>query len=155
MSKVLFVCLANICRSPAAEGVLKHMIHKRGLKDIVVKSCGIGDWSIGQFPDERMRDSAKIRGVVLTNRAQQFHSRFLEEYDYILATDHEVLNHLYQKAVNPEHKAKLNLITAFSRSYPNQEIPDPYYQGEAAFDLVLDMLEDSCEGLLEHIAKSK
>lgn len=146
MTSIMFVCLGNICRSPAAEGVLRHMD-----PELKIQSCGIGDWHIGQLPDERMRDTAKLRGVHLTSRAQQFKLQFFDDYDYILAADHEVLHDLYRKAQTPSHKAKVHLITAFSPTYQNQEIPDPYFQGDAAFDLVLDMLEDSCEGLLQHI----
>lgn len=152
MVAVLFVCLGNICRSPAAEGILRHVAQKDPLfQDITIRSCGIGDWHIGQLPDERMREAAKTRGITLTSRAAQFQPEFLDEYDYILAADHEVLKGLYQVAKNPEHKSKIQLITAFSGSYRGQEIPDPYCAGIAAFDLVLDMLEDSCEGFLEHL----
>lgn len=155
MPSVLFVCLGNICRSPAAEGILRHHAEKNSLSnDIFVQSCGIGDWHVGQFPDERMREAAKNRGITLTSRAQQFQHSFLDTFDYILAADHEVLKDLYRYAKNPEHKSKINLITAFSTTYHGQEIPDPYYQGAAAFDLVLDMIEDSCEGLLNHIQKN-
>ena len=154
MAGVLFVCLGNICRSPAAEGVLRHMVTQEGrFKDLKIQSCGIGDWHIGQLPDERMRDTAKLRGIILASRGQQFKLHFFDEYDYILAADHEVLHDLYRHAQSPMHKAKVHLITAFSPTYKDQEIPDPYYQGDAAFDLVLDMLEDSCEGLLKHLSE--
>src|SRR5262249_42337918 len=113
------------------------------------------DWHIGQLPDERIRYAANARGVTLANRAQQFKREFLEEFDYILAADHEILNDLYRYANNPTQKSKIHLITEFSKAYKNEEIPDPYYQGEHAFELVLDMLEDSCQGLLEYIRKNK
>lgn len=154
MVAVLFVCLGNICRSPAAEGVLKHMAAKDGV-DLVVESCGMGDWHIGHLPDERMRDASMTRGIVLSSKARQFQRSFFDRFDYILVSDHEVLNHLYRYADDPGHKAKIHLMTAFSPSYKGQEIPDPYYLGSAAFDLVLDMLEDSCEGLLKAIEKKQ
>lgn len=154
MISVLFVCLGNICRSPAAEGMLRHMAAQDpSLPELRVESCGLGDWHVGQLPDERIRYAAKARGITLANRAQVFKHHFLDEFDYILAADHEVLNDLYRYATNPEHKAKIHLITDFSKAYKNEEVPDPYYQGEHAFELVLDMLEDSCQGLLEHIHK--
>lgn len=154
MVAVLFVCLGNICRSPAAEGVLRHLAAKdQQFSDLVVESCGVGDWHLGHLPDERMRDAAKLRGIALTSRARQFKSDFFEKYDYILVSDKEVLNHLYYHAKDPAYKSKIHLMTQFSSSYKGQEIPDPYYLGSSAFDLVLDMLEDSCEGLLAHIAK--
>lgn len=152
MASVMFVCLGNICRSPAAEGMLRHLAAKSNL-DIEVRSSGMGDWHIGHFPDERMRDASKARGITLSMRAQKFHPKFFDEFDYILAADKEVLRDLYRVATNPEHKAKIHMITAFSPVYKDEEIPDPYYQGNGAFNLVLDMLEDSCEGLIEEIRK--
>jgi protein-tyrosine phosphatase len=155
MVAVLFVCLGNICRSPAAEGILRSLSQKDPqYKKMTIKSCGIGDWHIGQHPDERMREAATTRGVNLTSRAQQFKLSFFDEFDYIFAADNEVLNDLYRYAKNPEHKSKVQLMTAYSSSYHNHEIPDPYCHGTAAFDYVLDMLEDSCEAFLNHLHKN-
>lgn len=151
MVAVMFVCLGNICRSPAAEGVLRHLASKHPDADIHIESCGIGDWHVGQLPDERMRDAAKSRGLVLASRGQQFKPEFLDKFDYILAADKAVLRDLYFHAKSPEHKAKIHLMTEFSSCYKGQEIPDPYYGGDPGFERVLDMLEDSCEGLIEQI----
>lgn len=154
MSAVLFVCLGNICRSPAGEGILRHMVQKDSrLKDLKIESCGMGDWHLGHLPDERMRIASSQRGVHLSSIAQRFKPRYLEEFDYILAADHEVLNDLYRHAKTPEHRAKIHLITHFSTLYKDQEVPDPYYGGEAGFELVLDMLEDSCQGLVNLLLK--
>lgn len=154
MATILFVCLGNICRSPAAEGILRHLVEKDPqLADIEVRSCGLGSWHIGQLPDIRMQEAARNRNVILSSRAQQFQAEFLDQFDYILAADREVLNALYRYAQTPADKAKMHLITAFSRSYQGQDVPDPYFGGDASFELVLDMLEDSCEGLLEHIQR--
>lgn len=151
MPSVLFVCLGNICRSPAAEGILRQLADKKGFRELSVESCGLGSWHIGNLPDIRMQEATKRRGVTLASRAQQFNPLFLDRFDYILAVDNEILNELYKYARKPEHKAKLHLITAFSSSYRGEEIPDPFYGGEASFESVLDMIEDSCEGLLEHL----
>lgn len=150
MISVLFVCLGNICRSPAAEGVLRNMAILKS-KDLHIRSCGLGSWHEGQLPDARMQDAAKRRGLVLSSRAQEFRMDFFDRFDYILAADHKVLNSLYKYAKVPEHKAKVHLITSFSPSYHNQEIPDPFYGGDPMFEMVLDMLEDACEGFLSHI----
>ncbi len=150
-ARVLFVCMGNICRSPAGEGILKHLVSQDPSLKIDVKSCGIGDWHIGQAPDRRIQEASKVRGIALTGRAQQFQQAFFDEFDYILAADKEVLKFLYHYAKNAEQKAKVFLMTAFSSIYAGQEIPDPYYQSNGAFDLVLDMLEDSCQGLLQRI----
>lgn len=152
MVSVLFVCLANICRSPAAEGVFRHLVERDVQPlDIHVESCGIGNWSVGQLPDERMRYAAAERGFVLTGRAQQFNTTFYDKFDYIVAVDHEVLHLLVQHAQKPEQKAKIHLISEYSTAYPGQEITDPYYHGDAAFEAVLDVLEECCQGLLNHI----
>ena len=155
ISSILFVCLGNICRSPAAEGLLKHMLKEEPkLHHLHVESCGLGNWHVGQLPDERMRDAAKLRSVVLSSRAQQFDLSFLDRFDLILAADHEILNELYRHAKSPKHKAKIRLITAFSKCYPNENIGDPFYQGDAAFERILDIIEDSCEGLIAYLKES-
>lgn len=154
-TKVLFVCMANVCRSPAGEGMLKHLIQEHPSLTLHVESCGIGDWHLGQSPDWRMQEAAKSRGIPLTSVAKQFKSHFLDEYDYILVSDQEVLKHLYHYAKSPEQKSKVYLMTAFSPIYKGQEVPDPYYLGEGSFELILDILEDSCAGLLDHIQNQK
>jgi protein-tyrosine phosphatase len=156
MTRVLFVCLGNICRSPAAEGVLKHLATRDPeFQNLHIRSCGMGSWYAGQLPDDRIRSAAKARGIDLISRAQLFDPNFLDEYDYIFAADHEVMHHLYRHTKTPEQKSKIHLFTAFSSSYPNAVIPDPFYQGDAAFDDILDIIEDSCEGFLTHLKKQK
>lgn len=151
----MFVCLGNICRSPAAEGVLRDMADKQGLKEQVqVASCGIGDWHLGHPPDQRIRQAASNRGIALTTKAKPFVPAFLEDFDYILAADHDVLEFLHRHAKTTEQKAKLHLMTAFAQAFRDQPVPDPYYEGAAAFEEILNILEDSCQGLLEEI-KSK
>lgn len=147
---VLFVCLGNICRSPAAEGILRHLAKEQGIQDLQVKSCGLGSWYLGSLPDSRMQDAILRRGIVLSSRAQQFQRDFFSEFDYILAVDQEVLAVLNQHATAKD-KEKLSLITEFSTRYHHQEIPDPFYGNDAGFELVLDMLEDSCHGFLAHL----
>ena len=147
MKSCLFVCLGNICRSPAAEGVLRAMAEKEGV-EIEVASCGLGDWHVGQLPDKRMRDAARRRGYVLASRAQGIQERFFDEYETILAADHAVMIELLKIAKTPAEKAKVQLMTKFSQTYPGQEVPDPYYGGTDEFEYVMDMVEDICEGIL-------
>lgn len=151
MPSVLFVCLGNICRSPAAEGMLKKMAKEAGVEDLIVESRGLGDWHEGQLPDERMRTAACERGIVLSMRAKQIQFSDFEEYDYLFAASQPVLTELLQYAKTPKQKLKVKLITVYSKSYPEQDIPDPYYRDAADFELVLDMLEDSCRGILLEI----
>lgn len=153
MPSVLFVCLGNICRSPAAEGVLRHMAAKESLNELSIESCGLGSWHIGQLPDERMQIASKNRGIHLNSRAQLFTHAFYSRFDLILAADKQILNDLLQNVPQPKYKDKIHLITHFSVCYQDEEIPDPYYQGDAGFEQVLDMIEDSCQGILEHLKK--
>lgn len=156
MPSIMFVCLGNICRSPAAEGILRHMARKEPIGEFLsIESSGLGDWHIGQLPDERMREASKNRGIILSSRAQKFQKAFFDRFDLIFAADHQILKDLFRFAQTPEHKAKIHLITHFSNCYPEEEIPDPYYQGDTGFEQVLDMLEDSCEGILEYLKKGK
>lgn len=154
MVKVLFVCLGNICRSPAAEGVMRHLIEQKGLSDqVTVASCGIGSWHVGAPPHYQIRKAASDRGITLNTRAKSFTPNFLDEFDYIMASDPEVLEHLLSFAKSPESKAKLHLMTAFGKAFRGLAVPDPFYEGTAAFEHVLDILEDACSGLIEEISK--
>ncbi|WP_232086062.1 low molecular weight protein-tyrosine-phosphatase [Candidatus Protochlamydia amoebophila] len=148
---VLFVCMGNICRSPAAEGILRHFAKKEPDLAFHIESCGMGDWHVGHSPDVRMQEAAKSRGIILTSQAQQFQKEFFNRFDYILVADKEVLESLYQHAKSTEQKSKIMFMTEYSQFYQGQEVPDPYYQPGGAFELVLDILEDSCVGLLNHI----
>lgn len=152
MPSILFVCLGNICRSPAAEGILRHLAQKEGI-DLHIESCGLGDWYKGSLPDERMREAIQGRGITLTSRAQIMQKEFFDKFDLIFVADQKVMKELYKFAAIPEHKAKMHLITHFSPVFQDRDIPDPYYDSQAGFEHVLDMLEDSCEAILKHIKK--
>lgn len=147
--------MGNICRSPAAEGILKHLVKKDSTLNVYVESCGIGDWHVGRSPDHRMQAASTGRGIPLTSKAQQFQKQFFHDFDYILAADKEILRDLTHYATTAEDKGKLFLMTEFSEHYKHEPIPDPYYGGEKGFELVLDMLEDCCKGLLKHIERRR
>jgi protein-tyrosine phosphatase len=152
MPSVLFVCLGNICRSPAAEGILRLLVEREKLSyPVEIQSCGLGDWHTGKLPDERMREAAKKRGLTLMSRAQKVQPHFFDQFDFIFAADHKVMNELYKYASTPDYKSKIYLMTHFSNAFRNQEVPDPYYDNISGFETVLDMLEDSCSGILEHL----
>ena len=146
--RVLFVCLGNICRSPTAEGVLRHKLREAGLADhIEVASAGTGDWHVGKAPDKRSQAAAKLRGYDLSaQRAQQVTRADFAAYDLILAMDNSNLRHL--KALQPaKGKAELDL---FLRRYESEidEVPDPYYDGDQGFEQVLDLIERASDRLV-------
>ena len=154
MKKVLFVCLGNICRSPAAEGVMKAVLKKNSLPiEVHVASCGMGKWHVGEFPDPRMRKSAKEKGFILDSTAQQFEIGMFDTYDYILSADRQVLEDLKALIRLPENLYKLYLINDFNDQFRGKDIPDPYWGEAKGFDEVIDILEIACEGLLEQICK--
>ncbi|KJZ35849.1 MULTISPECIES: low molecular weight protein-tyrosine-phosphatase [Pseudomonas] len=146
--RVLFVCLGNICRSPTAEGVLRHKLREAGLADqIEVASAGTGDWHVGKAPDKRSQAAAKLRGYDLSaQRAQQVTRADFATYDLILAMDNSNLRHL--KSLQPaKGKAELDL---FLRRYQSEldEVPDPYYDGDQGFEQVLDLIERASDLLV-------
>ena len=146
--RVLFVCLGNICRSPTAEGVLRHKLREAGLADqIEVASAGTGDWHVGKAPDKRSQAAAKLRGYDLSaQRAQQVTRADFATYDLILAMDNSNLRHL--QALQPaKGKAELDL---FLRRFQSEldEVPDPYYDGDQGFEQVLDLIERASDLLV-------
>lgn len=149
--KVLFVCLGNICRSPTAEGVLRHKVRAAGLEDrIEIDSAGTGDWHVGKAPDARTRAAALRRGYDLSSlRARQFSLADFSRYDLILTMDNANLRDL-KHLRGSGGKAELDL---FLRRYELEidEVPDPYYGGEDGFERVLDLVERACDGLLTEV----
>jgi protein-tyrosine phosphatase len=152
-NKILFVCLGNICRSPSAEAVFNGLISKMGISDrFIVDSAGISDWHIGESADKRMQKHAKKRGYILDSIARQFNPETdFDDFDMIIGMDYENVKSLKSMARNSSDIAKIHNMTQFSREFDYDEIPDPYYGGYEGFELVLDLLEDSCSGLLESV----
>ncbi|MHA6129291.1 protein tyrosine phosphatase [Pseudomonas mohnii] len=146
--RVLFVCLGNICRSPTAEGVLRHKLREAGLADqIEVASAGTGEWHVGQAPDKRSQAAAKLRGYDLSaQRAQQVTRADFATYDLILAMDKSNLRDL--ESMQPvKGKAELDL---FLRRYQSgiDEVPDPYHDSDQGFERVLDLIERASDLLV-------
>ena len=149
--RVLFVCLGNICRSPTAEGVFRHLVEKADLATrIVIDSAGTGEWHIGSPPDSRACRAAILRGYDLTLlRGRQVNRKDFSDFDYVLAMDEENLRDLQR--LSPRDQAhKIRLFTDFSTNGA-QGVPDPYAGGPQGFELVLDLVEDAAQGLLRHI----
>ena len=152
--KILFVCLGNICRSPAAEGVLKAAAERKGLSDkIAVDSAGTYGGHAGQLPDSRMRSAAARRGYDLTHRARQITEEDFIDFDMIVVMDDMNYESVSRLAPERRYLDKLYRVAEFCGRHPQwSHVPDPYYEGREGFELVLDLLEDGCEGILEKIA---
>jgi protein-tyrosine phosphatase len=150
---VLVVCTGNICRSPTAEGVLRHRIRERGLESrIGVKSAGTQDYHLGESPDARSMRHAAKRGYDLSaQRAMHVSPQDFDAYDYILAMDRGHLRMLQQMA--PEgSRARLGLFLEASARWKGADVPDPYYGNVEGFELVLDMVEEAAERWMERFA---
>ena len=153
MVKVLFVCLGNICRSPTAEAVFRHLVKEAGLeKRVIIDSAGTGNWHVGEPPDPRATQAASGRGYDLAGlRAREVAREDFVEFDYVLAMDDENLRAL-KRLSPPEHAHKVRLFTEFCTSGACT-VPDPYTGGAQGFELVLDLVEDSARGLLLEVQR--
>lgn len=151
--KILFVCLGNICRSPAAEGVMKSVVEREGLTgSVAIDSAGTYGGHAGQLPDSRMRAAASRRGYSLTHRARRITEEDFERFDMIVVMDDMNYESVARLAPSRSHLDRLYRFAGFCRRHPQwSHVPDPYYEGHEGFELVLDLLEDGCEGILEHI----
>ncbi|MBW7877484.1 MAG: low molecular weight phosphotyrosine protein phosphatase [Candidatus Cloacimonetes bacterium] len=152
--RVLFVCLGNICRSPAAEGVLIHKIKEAGLSDrIEVDSAGTGTWHLGKSADPRMLEAAKNRGIHLPSICRQVTKEDFCDFDWIVAMDGDNLKNL--TALRPNQaSAHLVPMREFVKSREISGIPDPYFGGAEGFELVLDLLDEGCSNLLRNICET-
>lgn len=149
MKTIMFVCMANICRSPALMATFNHLAAARKI-DAHADSSGIGWVHLGQRPSLKTFEAAKKRGILIDHRTEQFQDAFFEIYDLILAVDKDIVEQLSLRA--PKYASKIGLASDFSSKYKGQPIPDPYYLSDNGFDEVIDMIIDCCEGLLEHLS---
>jgi protein-tyrosine phosphatase len=153
--KVLFVCMGNICRSPGAEAVFKKIAEDNGYGDhFEIDSAGIGGWHAGEMADPRMRKHALKRDYHLTSIARKFDpSADFDHFDMIIGMDNENIDDLKWRARNTRDKSKIYKMTDFRIVFKYNSIPDPYYGGDEGFELVLDLLEDACEGLFQKLVR--
>jgi protein-tyrosine phosphatase len=145
--KVLMVCLGNICRSPLAEGVLKHKTKELGL-DWFVDSAGTGDWHVGELPDRRSIAVAKKYGIDLTDqRARHFKSKDLDGFDLILVMDKDNYWDVMRLAKTDAQRQKVQMIMNYVHPNSDAIVPDPYYDNR--FELVYDLLDDACDAVIQ------
>jgi protein-tyrosine phosphatase len=153
--KVLMVCLGNICRSPMAEGLLRHKIRKLNL-DIQTDSAGTAGYHIGSKPDHRMIDTAAKFGVDISDlRARKFNIDDFEQFDFIFAMDKE--NQLNMQKLSPmdEHREKVKLLLEHVNYPKYSEVPDPYYGSVKEFEFVFKMLDEATDKLIAELTKNK
>ena len=144
MVKVLFICMGNICRSPSAEGVFRHVVKESGLTDkIFIDSAGTHAYHIGNPPDPRAMETAIKRNIDLSKqRARQVEPDDFNQFDYVIAMDHSNYSDLDQLCPD-EQKDNLKLFLEFAHHFSEDEVPDPYYGGTQGFEHVLDMVHIS------------
>ena len=151
---ILFVCLGNICRSPAAEAIFQNLIDDKGIGNkFIVDSAGTGSWHVGKKADARMRIAAKQRNIDITSNARQIREEDFRDFNYILVMDNSNFNNVLdlKNQVKGSDFAKILKIQDFASIFTEREVPDPYFGGDAGFDHVLDILEDSVSCFLQDI----
>jgi len=153
---LLFVCLGNICRSPAADGIMHKRVEDEGLSDrITIDSAGTYGGHAGGLPDARMRQHAMRRGYELTHRARRVESSDFDRFDMILAMDDSNYDDLMRLAPDVASQKKIVRMVSFCTTTHWDHVPDPYYEGASGFEKVLDILEDACNGLLTEIKNNR
>ncbi len=152
MTRILFVCLGNICRSPMAEGVFRRVAEDEGVLHLFeIDSAGLGDWHIGQAPDIRAQDAARNRGIDISGQsARQVRHDDYARYDLLLAMDETNYQELVQLAPS-DARHKIRRFLDFAPQVPTKDVPDPFYGGPEGFDHALDLIEQAARGLLAHL----
>ncbi len=150
--RILFVCLGNICRSPAAQGIMEHLLlnEYKSINDrVIVDSCGTIDFHTGNQPDRRMREEAYKRGIILDHHARGINLNDLKINDLIIAMDDSNYNNIMFMGGDKNKVKRMIDFVKDKRGY--DEIPDPYYGGSEGFNLALDLIEDGCRGILNYL----
>ena len=150
---VLFICLGNICRSPAGEGIMKSLVEKAGLQDeFEIDSAGIGNWHVGQLPDSRMRKCGAEHGYNFNSHARQFQKSDFKKFETIVVMDNENYRAITSMASSQADKDKVVRMADFLTTHREYtSVPDPYYSDYSDFELVITLLEDACQELLNSI----
>ena len=151
--RVLFVCLGNICRSPAADGLMHELVSGKGdSARWLIDSAGTGGYHIGDLPDSRMRAHARRRGLNLTHICRQVKEGDFDDFDLIIGMDNSNVSNLRRLAPTPEAEMKVLPMAAFFGNYSRHDyVPDPYYDGAEGFELVLDILTEATQNLYDTV----
>ena len=154
-TRILFVCLGNICRSPAAEEILRVKAHELQLQRTVeIDSAGIGAWHIGELPDKRMRTHAARRGYTLSSRARQFSHEDFARFDYIVVMDESNYKDITNQATSEDEVSEVKRMSEFFIRFKGRDyVPDPYYGTDGTFETAIDMIEDGCDGIINNLLK--
>lgn len=159
MTRVLFVCLGNICRSPTAEGIFIHLVQERGLaSQYTIDSAGTGGWHVGAGADPRSQQEAQRHGVDLPSRARQFQGQDFQSFDHIIAMDRTNLHDLRKLCPDPELLERSQLLRDFDPENPSRDpldVPDPYYGKEDGFANVYGICLRSCTALLDALEQPR
>ena len=152
--RICFVCLGNICRSPTAEGVMKHLVKEAGLAPrFEISSAGTGAYHVGERADARSAEAARRQGIELTSEARQFVADDFDRFDYVVAMDRKNHAHLLQLAQSSKARDKIYLLRTFDSLAKIHDVPDPYFEDN--FDEVFEICRTGCAGLLEHIVRER
>ena len=150
--RVLFVCMGNICRSPAGDNVFRHLVAEADLgKKVECDSAGTIGYHTGKAPDRRMTSTLEGRGIPIDGAARQFQPDDFGRFDLILTMDEDNRHGVLALATDDDERRKVRRFTDFCEHFDDPEVPDPYYGGDRGFELVADMIEDGCAGLLAHV----
>lgn len=153
--RLLFICLGNICRSPAADAIMHRYADDAGLSDkFLIDSAGIGPWHVGQLPDKRMRKHGALRGYRINHIARQFDATCdFDNFDYIIVMDEDNYRNITRQAHNDDERRKVIRMADYFIKYKGRtSVPDPYYGGDKDFELAIDLIEDGCRGLLNKMS---
>ncbi|MDX1680780.1 MAG: low molecular weight protein-tyrosine-phosphatase [Akkermansiaceae bacterium] len=154
--RILFVCMGNICRSPAAEIIFRKLVCEAGLEEAFeIDSAGTIGYHAGNPPDSRMTEALRDRGYEVCGRSRQIVAGDLEQFDRILTMDEDNLADVLSLSEDPEHRAKVQGIIDHLQQLQSENIPDPYYGGQKGFERVIELLEDACQGLLDSLKSER
>lgn len=155
--KIIFVCLGNIVRSPLAENLFRHLTQQNGVADQYTTASGaVADWHIGDPPDSRMRRVAEKHGLIYNGRGRQITRQDMQTFDLVMAMDRENATYLHRLAGSAQEEAKIHMLREFDpMGGPTAAVPDPYYGNLDEFEEVYQIIERSCQGLLEALQKGE